>query len=41
MSRSWPVDPTHVWSVMLGRDWAAHAHDAAVVGGVTFHQITA
>ncbi len=32
--------PAHVWRVMLGRLWAAHAHDAAVVGLTTRHQIT-
>jgi hypothetical protein len=31
----------HVWRVMLGRFWAAQAHDAADVGGVTRHQTTA
>src|SRR5206468_3285304 len=40
MSRYWLLDPRHVWSVMLGTDWAAHAHDAAVVGATTFHQMT-
>lgn len=38
--RYWLFDPTQVWSVMLGRLWAAQAHDAAVVGAVTRHQIT-
>jgi hypothetical protein len=40
MRRYWLFDPTQVWSVMLGRLWAAQAHDAAVVGAVTRHQIT-
>ena len=41
MSRYWLFDPTHVWSVMLGRLWAAHAQEAAVVGATSRHQITA
>jgi hypothetical protein len=40
MSRYALFAPTQVWRVMLGRLWAAHAHDAAVVGATTFHQIT-
>jgi hypothetical protein len=40
MSRYWLFEPTHVWSVMLGVLNDAHAHDAAVVGATTFHQIT-
>ena len=40
MRRYWLFDPRHVWRVMLGTDWAAHAHDAAVVGATTFHQMT-
>src|SRR6185295_2738190 len=40
IKRYWLFEPTQVWSVMLGRLWAAQAHDAAVVGAVTRHQIT-
>ena len=40
MSRYALFAPTQVWRVMLGRLWAAHAHDAAVVGATTFHQTT-
>ena len=39
--RYWLFDPTQVWRVMLGRLWPAQAHEAAVVGSVTLHQITA
>ena len=37
--RYWLFAPTHVWSVRLGRDWAAKAKPP-LVGVVTFHQIS-
>ena len=37
--RYWLFAPTQVWSVRLGRDWAANAKPP-LVGVVTFHQIS-
>jgi len=38
--RYWPLDPTHVWSVMDGLPCAAQAQLAPVVGRVVFHHLT-